>query len=186
LARVSDTANNRDTIYYDNTAELVSLAGSSLSAESRGYGQLRGMGASSLVGFMSTLPSDTGINLFDENYAISAGENPPTTVMLIAGGQNASLVTGRMTKLGWKRGADGTLTGPSPLTASGNGGEYALSMVKVQAENSDVLVGGSSANLSQIGSPSGTTLADDPALTRSLDAWATWWQRRCMAARTPS
>jgi hypothetical protein len=161
LARVSDTANNRDAIYYDNTAELVSLAGSSLSVESKGYGQLRGMGASSLLIFMNTLPSDTGINLFDENYAISAG-NPPATVTLVAGGQDASLVTGRMTKLGWKKDADGTLTGPSPLTAPGNGGEYAISMGKVRAENSDVLAGGSGANLSQIGSPSGRTLADDP------------------------
>ena len=77
LARVSDTANNRGAIYYDNTAELVSLAGSSLSAESDGYGQLRGMGAPSLLSLISTLPGDTGINLLDENYAISAGARWP-------------------------------------------------------------------------------------------------------------
>jgi hypothetical protein len=59
LARVSDTANNRDAIYYDNTAQLVSLVGSSLGAESKGYGQLRGMGALSLLSYLSTLPGDT-------------------------------------------------------------------------------------------------------------------------------
>ncbi len=165
LGRVSDTASNRAIIYYDNTAELVSLVGKSLSAESTGYGQLRGMGASSLVSFIYTMASDTGINLFDENYAITAGQNPSVAVTLIAGGQDASLVTGRMIKLGWKKDPDGTLTGPSPTAASGDGGQYALSLVKVQAENSDVLVGGPDANLSQIGSPSGTTLADDPDIS---------------------
>jgi hypothetical protein len=161
LSRVSYTANNRAAINYDNTAELVSLAGSSLSAESKGYGQLRGMGAPGLVSYLSTLPGDTGINLLDENYAISAGADPPTAVTLIAGGQDASLVTGRMIKLGWKKNADGVLAGPSPLAGTGNAAAYAESMAKVQAGNSDVLFAGSSANLSQIGSPSRATLADD-------------------------
>jgi hypothetical protein len=165
LARVSDTASNRDIIYYDNTAALVGLAGSSLAAESTGYGQLRGMGAANLVSFTSTMQSDTGINLFAENYAISAGRNPSVFVTLIAGGQNASLVTGRMIKLGWKKDADGTLAAPSPQAARGYGAEYTLNMVKVEAENSDVLVGGSGANLSQIGSPSGPTLAGDPVIS---------------------
>jgi hypothetical protein len=165
LARVSDTASNRDIIYYDNTAELVSLAGKSLNVKPTGYGQLRGMGASSIVSFVATMPSDTGINLFAENYAITAGQNPSVSVTLIAGGQNASVVTGRMIKLGWKKDADGMLIGPSPGTAPGDGAEYALTMVKVEAENSDVLVGGSGANLSQVGSPSGTTLADDPDIS---------------------
>ena len=50
------------------------------------------MGASSLQSFVSTLPCDTGIDLFDENYAISAG-SMPATVTLVACGQDASLVT---------------------------------------------------------------------------------------------
>jgi hypothetical protein len=37
-------------------------------------------------------------------------------------------------------------------------------MRKVQAANSDVLIGGASADLGQIGSPSGSTLADDPGI----------------------
>ena len=164
LARVSDTANNRDVIYYDNTAELVTLVGSSLSAESKGYGQLRGLGASSIVSFADTLPGETGINLFDENYAITAG-NPSVALTLVAGGQDASLVTGRLTRLGWKKNADGALTGPPPLGAPGDSGTYAIAMAKVQADNSDVLFGASSANLSQIGSPSGTTLAGDSGIS---------------------
>jgi hypothetical protein len=164
LARVSDTANNRGVIYYDNTAELVSLVGNSLGAGSKGYGQLRGLGASGLVSLLSTLPGDTGINVLGENYAISAGGSPPSSVTLIAGGQDASLVTGRMTKLGWKKDSDGTLIGPSALAAPGNGAEYAPFMAKVQTENSDVLFGGSSADLSQVGSPSGTTLAGDAGI----------------------
>ena len=163
LGRVSDTANNRDVVYYDNTAELVKLVGSSLGAESKGYGQLRGLGASSIVSFASTLPGETGINLLGENYAISAGD-PPVALTVVAGGQDASLVTSRLTKLGWKKGASGALTAPPPLSASGDSGTYALAMAKVQADNSDVLFGAANANLSQIGSPSGTTLAGDSGI----------------------
>ena len=83
---------------------------------------------------------------------------------LIAGGQDASLVTARMIKLGWKKDAGGILTGPPPLTAPGNAAAYAISMAKVQAENSDVLLGGSSASLTQAGSPTGTTLAADAGI----------------------
>ena len=165
LARVSDSANNQSSIYYDNTAELVSLVGKSLSAEAKGYGELRGNGAPNLVSSMGTLPSDTGINLFDESYAITAGE-PPASVTLVANGQDGSLVTGKMTKLGWKKGDGGTLAGPPLNTASldTETGLYAISMRKVQTPNSDVVVGGASADLSQIGSPSGSTLADNPGI----------------------
>lgn len=160
LARVSDTANTRAAIYYDNTSELVSLAGKSLSAERTGYGELLGMGATNILEFMATLPGDTGINLFNESYSITAG-NPPDEVTLIAGGQDASQVTSRLTKIGYKKAADGTLTAP-PLTSSGTGSTYSFSIAKARAVNSDVLIGTSAADLSQVGSPQGTTLADDP------------------------
>jgi len=165
LARVSDSANNQSSIYYDNTAELVSLAGKSLGAEAKGYGALRGNGAVNLVSYMGTLSGDTGINLLDESYAITAGL-PPASVTLVANGQDGSLVTGKMTKLGWKKGDGGTLAGPPLNTASMDTETalYAISMRKVQVANSDVVVGGASADLSQIGSPSGSTLADDPGI----------------------
>jgi len=165
LARVADSANNQSSIYYDNTAELVGLVGKSLSAESKGYGELRGNGAPNLVSFMGTLPQDTGINLFDESYAITAGE-PPASLTLVADGQDSSLITGKMTKLGWKKGDGGTLAGPPLNTASLDEETelYAISMRKLQAANSDVLFGGASADLSQIGSPSGSTLADNPGV----------------------
>ena len=165
LARVSDSPNNQSAIYYDNTAELVSLAGKSLGAEAKGYGALRGTGAPNLVSSLGTLTSDTGINLFGENYAITVGE-PPASVTLVANGQDDSLVTGKMTKLGWKKGDGGTLAGPPLSTASldTETALYAISMRKVQAANSDVVVGGASADLGQIGSPSGSTLADDTGM----------------------
>lgn len=163
LARVADTPNNQSVIYYDNTSALVSLVGKSLSAEAKGYGELRGNGATNLVSSMALLPHDTGINLLDESYAITAGA-PPASLTLVADGQDGTLVTGQMTKLGWKKGAGGTLAGPSPTTASMDTAEYAIHMRKVQAANSDVLIGGASADLSQIGSPSGSTLADNPGI----------------------
>lgn len=163
LARVSDSANNQSSIYYDNTAELVSLAGTSLSAEAKSFGALRGTGAPNLVSYLGTLTRDTGINLFGESYAITAGL-PPASVTLVADGQDGSQVTGKMTKLGWKKGADGTLASPPLSTASTDTAEYTISMRKVEAADSDVLFGGASADLGQIGSPSGSTLADDPGI----------------------
>jgi len=164
LARVADTANNRSAIYYDNTTELVTLTGKDLRAETNGYAQLRGQGAIVLLSTLAFLTADSGIKLFDENYAISTG-TPPNTLMLIAGGQDASLVTGRLTKEGWKKDADGTLAGPPPLAAGGSTGAYASFMRQVRTANSDVLAGGSAADLGQLGSPPGKTLADDAGIS---------------------
>lgn len=168
LARVSDTANNRSAIYYDNTAELVTLTGKSLKAETNGYAQLRGQGAIVLLSTLAFLTDDTGIKLFDENYAISAG-SPPASLMLIAGGQDTSLVTGRLVKEGWKKDADGTLAGPAPAAAGGSTGQYAQFMKQVRVANSDLLAGGSTADLSQLGSPPGKTLAADPGISALAD-----------------
>ena len=163
LARVSDTPGDRAEVFYDNTAELVSLAGKSISAQGKGYGQLRGWGITELAGNVMSLQGDTGIDLFNESYAISAGA-PPEQVSLLAGGQDAAQVTTEMTKLGWKKGAGGALTGPAPSAAGSQAGAFADPLGQVQVENSDVLAGWPKAALGQIGSPSGTTLAGDPGI----------------------
>lgn len=160
LARIQDTPANRAYIVYDNTAELVSLVGKSLKTDPKDFRALRGMGASQLLA--SVVSHETGLNMFAESYAVTVGSRIPLT--LIAGGQDAARVTGEMTKLGWKKSADGTLNAP-PESDAGDAGQWVGIMVKVHAVNSDVLVGGSgstSADLGQIGSPSGPTLADDP------------------------
>jgi hypothetical protein len=165
LARIQDTPANQEAIDYDNTAELVSLVGKNPGADTKGFAPLRGMGAAYLL--PSVVSHDTGLNMFAESYAITVGSLPLLT--LIAGGQDAAGVTGKMTKLGWKKGADGTLTAPSEVSAGGFGGagQWASLMVKVHAVDSDVLIGGggsTSADLGQIGAPSGPTLADDPII----------------------
>jgi hypothetical protein len=162
LSHVADTSVTRAQISYDDTAELVRLSGTD-PGNAKGFAVLRGWGASSIAQELVTLPSDTGISLFSEEYAISAG-NPPRAVTLLHGGQTASLVTSRLTKLGWKQ-KGGMLTGPAfSAGVSQAAALYALQLHVVRADGSDVALGGTDADLSQIGSPSGSTLVGDPLI----------------------
>jgi hypothetical protein len=160
LSHVADTPATRAAIAYDDTSALVQLAGTDPGA-TKGFAQIRGWGAASLADMMVSLSGDTGISVFGEDYSITAG-NPPQALTLLHGGQDASLVTSSLTKLGWKQNG-GMLVGPAyPAGGSGNATDYALQLHVVQASGSDLTFGGSAANLSQIGSPSGSTLAGDP------------------------
>ena len=163
LAHVADSANNRGQVSYDDTSALVRLTGPTPDY-SKDFGVLLGWGASSITPMISQLSDDTGIELLKENFAISAGE-PPATLTLLDGGQDASLVTSRMTRLGWKQ--DGaTLVGQALSSGSpGDASSYSLSMHNVRASGADVAFGGFGANLAQIGSPSGPTLASDPLVS---------------------
>jgi hypothetical protein len=163
LAKVADTPATRAQVAYDDTAALVKLAGTGL-APTKGFALLRGYGASSLMELVTQLTSDTGINVFSEDYAITAG-NPPQMVTLLHGGQSASAVTSRLGKLGWKQ-ANGALLAP-PLSSSGSQftAMYALQMHVVRADGSDVRLGGSGASPGQLGEPSGSTLASDPLIS---------------------
>ena len=162
LAHIADTAATRSQIAYDNTAELVKLSGSGLGAI-KGFGVLRGWGAPSLGGFLGVLTGDTGVSLLKEDYSITGG-NPPQAVTLVSGGQSGSLVTSHLTKLGWKQNG-GMLVGP-PFTDGGSqkAGQYALPMHVVKTTGSDVTFGGSGANLSQVGTPHGSTLASNAVI----------------------
>jgi hypothetical protein len=164
LATVADTAVTRAQISYDDTAELVRLSGTS-PGTTKGFAVLRGWGASSLMDLAAQLSSDTGISVFTEDYAISAG-NPPQMVTLLHGGQSASLVTSRLGKLGWKQ-DNGALSGPPPTGGGGSDvtGLYALQMHVVRADGSDVRLGQSGASIGQLDSPSGSTLASNPLIS---------------------
>jgi hypothetical protein len=160
LSRVADTASTRSQITYDNTAELVHLAGKN-PVSTKGFAGLRGFGAPTVA---DLLPGDdAGFDLFGEDYGISAG-SPPQTLSLMAGGQSASQITSHLTSLGWKR-SGSRLVGPSPLTASSDAGLLAEDMAQVLPTGSDVVFGSSAASLSQIGSPQGATLASDPSIS---------------------
>jgi hypothetical protein len=162
LSQVADTASTRTQISYDDTAKLVQLAGAGV-GNPDGFAPLRGWGAASISQLVYTVVSDTGVNVLNEDYSISAG-SPPHTVTLLHGGQNASQVTDRLTKLGWKNNG-GTLTGPALASGSRTANLYALIMHLVKPSGSDLTLGAARANLSQIGSPSGKTLADDPLVS---------------------
>lgn len=161
LSRIADTVGTRTMITYDNTAELVRLAGKN-PASKNGFALLRGWGVPAVAQTMRELPGDAGFDLFAENYGISAGF-PPKSVALMAGGQSAARITGRLTGLGWKKNG-GMLVAPAPLTAGSSAGLLALDAAQVQAAGSDVVFGAPKASLSQIGSPTGATLARDPAI----------------------
>jgi hypothetical protein len=162
LSRVADTASTRSQVTYDNTAELVHLAGKN-PAPTKGFAGLRGLGASTVADTADLLPGDAGFDLFGEDYGISAG-SPSQTLSLMAGGQSASQITSHLTSLGWKRSGI-RLVGPSPLTASSDAGLLAEDMAQVLPTGSDVVFGRSAASLSQIGSPQGATLASDPGIS---------------------
>jgi hypothetical protein len=163
LAQVGDTSATRTQIAYDDTAALVQLSGTGVST-TKGFAPLRGWGSQLLELLAPLARGDTGISVFKEDYAISAG-NAPQTVTLLHGGQSGSLVTSRLTKLGWKQNG-GTLVGP-PFSGGGSqkASLYELQLHVVQTAGSDVKFGGSGAKLSQIGSPSGSTLASNPVIS---------------------
>jgi hypothetical protein len=162
LARVADTAGNRSQITYDNTAELVRLAGSD-PASTKGFALLRGLGVPAIASTGYVLPGDAGFNLYAEDYSISAG-TLPRTLSLMAGGQNGSQITSHLTSLGWKR-SGGKLVGPPPLAANSDATQLAEMASQVLPAGSDVVFGSAGADLSQIGSPQGATLASDPGIS---------------------
>lgn len=160
LSRVADTASNRRQVMYDDTAEIVRLTGGHPAA-AKGFGALFGMGAGFLGQMMPRLSGDTGLNLLKADYAVTAGY-PGQILTLFDGGQDAPLVTSHLTKLGWKR-SGGMLARPGPLDHTGSSAVlYEINMPRVRLSGSDVAVGSSRADLGQVGSPSGQTLASDP------------------------
>jgi hypothetical protein len=165
LTRVADTDGTRAQISYDDTSALVKLAGKNLS-DTTGFAQLRGSGAAGLQSLAQVITSQPGIQLFDADYTITAG-SPPSQVGLLAGGQPGSSINGNLTKVGWRQQGN-TLIGPSPLSAGGDQQEtamLALNLARVRTNGSDVTYGEASADLDQIGSPSGRTLAQDPVVS---------------------
>jgi len=161
LARVADTSGTRSLITYDDTAALVKLAAGNI-YETSGYARLIGNGASALIAFASMVQSQAGINVPGEQYAISAGE-PPATVGLLAGGQNAAQVTQKLTGQGWKRQGQRLVMLPLSLSNALDG-ETAGWLSQVQPTGSDVVYGQPQANLSLVGAPSGQTLEQDPRI----------------------
>lgn len=164
LTRVADTDGNRAQINYDDTSALVKLAGKNLGSTA-GFAQLRGSGAAGLQSLAQVITSQPGIELFNADYTITAG-SPPSQVGLLAGGQSGGSITGNLTKVGWRQQGN-TLVGPSPLAAGGDQQEtamLALNLARVRTNGSDVTYGEASADLDQVGSPKGRTLADDPVV----------------------
>ena len=162
LARVADTANTRSQVLYDDTAELVHLAGNSPASET-GFAWLRGLGVPAAADGAEQVPGDAGFNLFGEDYGITAG-SPPHTLSLMAGGQSVSRITSHLAGLGWKH-SGGRLIGPSLAAASPESAPLAEEMPQVLPAGSDAVYGGAAANLSQMGSPHDATLARDPGVS---------------------
>jgi hypothetical protein len=173
LARVADTANNRSWIWYDGTAAIARISGTGASPgyPRNGFGSLRGIGTGTSTLESAQAAQDTGIDIYNEGYSISAG-TLPKEITLVAGGQNAHAVTAGLGALGW-RGSGGTLQAP-PLSDFMTPGGRALAAAsyrpildQVEASGPDVKYGASGTDLDEIGTPSGPTLASDP-LIRAL------------------
>jgi hypothetical protein len=167
LARVADTANTRSSIYYDDTAALIQLGGGHPFPRT-GVAALATFGASDLAASALYLQHDTGINLSGASYDITAG-TIPQTMTLVAGGQDAALVTSSLEKLGWQQDG-GQLTLPGSALFGQSPGVnpdvemYGQAIDHARAAGPDVAGGGQPADLGQIGSPPGPTLATDPGI----------------------
>jgi hypothetical protein len=171
LAHVADTASNRSWIWYDDTAAIARIAGtgSSPAYRRKGLGSLRGMGTGTSTLESAQAAKDTGIDIYNEGYSISAG-TLPKEMTLVHGGQNAQAVTASLVALGWQDNR-GTLKAPppsdvivpadSPLARA----PYRFILGQVKASGPDVKFGNSGTDLDEIGSPSGPTLASDPLIS---------------------
>jgi hypothetical protein len=165
LGHIADISGNRSQIWYDNTSELVKLAGAN-PASSKGFAPLRGIGTGDLASFAADLPGQTAVKVFGEDYAISAG-SPPSNLTLISGGQDAGQTASDLTRLGWAK-QGGRLVAPSPASASGGRSTVTLALEMAQVSDGsgqDLTIGGRGADLGQAGSPSGKTLAQDPVIS---------------------
>jgi hypothetical protein len=170
LSRVADTADTRAEIDFDDTAALVTLTGKGRATKADSFGPLRGFGASGLQQYVNLASGQPGINLFSASYTVTAGK-PPSQVALIAGGQQPDAITKGLTKIGWKQ-RGGTLTAPAFDAVGGDQdvtGPLSLAMSRVRTTGSDLAYGQQQADLSRIGSPSGTTLDKDPLISAIAD-----------------
>ncbi len=160
LSRVAATDDTRAWVGYDAIAELTKVVGK---RPGRGFGLLllQGTGLGSVA---LNAPTDTGIAPLDADYGIEAGQ-PPHTVTVLAGGQQADRIGTSLTTLGWARNGD-RYVGPDPaqLTDAGMKTVYGLIFAQVRPDGSDVVIGRPSTDLGTAGHPlPGRTLADDQA-----------------------
>lgn len=170
LARVADTAATRSWIWYDDTALIATIAGTGSSPVfKKGFGALRGTGLGTSTLESAQAVKATGIDIYNEGYAITAG-TLPKTMTLVHGGQNAQDVAAGMGSLGWQD-HDGTLEAPpliddatSPLDVASARAPYRTILDQVQPSGADVRFGNSAIDLGEIGSPHGRTLAGDPLI----------------------
>jgi hypothetical protein len=161
LSRLADTSNSRALITYDDTAALVKLTGNIISGS--GYAPLIGNGVGELMADASIVQSLAGINLLGEQYGISAGQ-APATVGVVAGGQNAALVTRKLVAQGWKRQGQRLVMLPLNLNNDLDGATAGLLSV-VQPAGPDVVFALPKGNVSQAGTPAGETLEQDPRIS---------------------
>jgi len=160
LSRVAATEDTRAWLGYDAIAELTRVVGK---RPGRGFGLLLLQGTD-LRSDAVTAPTDTGIAPLDADYGIEAGQ-PPHTVTVLAGGQQADRIGTSLTTLGWARNGD-RYVGPDParLTGAGMKTVYGLTFAQVRPDGADVVIGRSSTDLGTAGHPlPGRTLADDQA-----------------------
>lgn len=171
LAHVADSASSRSWIWYDDTAAIAQTAGtgSRPGYQPKGFGSLRGIGTGTSTLESAQAAKDTGINIYNEGYSITAG-TLPKAMTLIHGGQNPVAVNVSLAALGWQDNR-GTLQAPppsvdmeEPVDSAIARRSYAFTLNQVKPSGPDVKFGNSGTNLDAIGSPSGPTLASDPLI----------------------
>ncbi|WP_433817666.1 hypothetical protein [Actinomadura scrupuli] len=166
LSKVPAGQPARTSVSFDDTAGLTKVAGKgSGSSDPGSYAGLRGYGSGPVLAYSSQVK---GLTPAAATFTVTAG-TPPRAVSLLSGGQDSGQVADKLTAAGYRR--DG-----KNLAAPGLGAVkdptfagLTLSMAKFRASGHDIAYGGSGADLSDLGSPSGKSLADDPLIKPLAD-----------------
>lgn len=159
LSRIAATDATRTAVSYDDTATLVEVAGAT---SYDGYGYLRGLGAPALAAYSTILAEQASVDLAAADFTISAGE-PPGTVGLVAGGQDADAATSGLTAVGYEEAGD-HLVAPALAESDPSWGALSLAMAQVRLTGSDAVYGYQDSDLADGVDPSEPTLADDPLI----------------------
>ncbi|MBN1174199.1 MAG: hypothetical protein JXA67_18655, partial [Micromonosporaceae bacterium] len=167
LNRVALTEDTRTHISYGETAALVSLAGDDWS-ETKGFAELRTMGADQIGPYAMQAAEDIGIALAKADYAISAGSGAKS-IGVISGGQQRDKVIGGLTRRGWTQQAADVLAAPESVAETAAVRQYVQMLGRVKIDDGDIMYGPSGTDLLAMGDPSGKALLDDARIAALAD-----------------
>lgn len=152
LGRIGAAAAASQYVAFGDVTAIDELSGGTVDGP---WGSLIGWGTGNTLAYQDMIHETLGIDTAAADIALTVG-TPPTTLTLFQGGQDADSITASAQEAGWS-GDDvlsAELDAANPLT---------VSIPTLRATGSDVVLGGTDADLSLVDSE-GDSLADDATL----------------------